>query len=135
MLCDSLASHPMPCSPGTIEQNVVSAPAIAPYNGIIIASIICLTIILLAFIVKCLILKLQERKQVCAKPENVNSQDKQALKRYALIDKLLAFEESLAKNGSQHQDEEKQYRDTLKVYIEELTTQKPQSPEKPEQHA
>ena len=135
MLCDSLASHPMPCSPGTIEPNVVSAPASAPYNGVIIAFIICLTIILLALILKCLLLKLHGRNQVSAKPESDGFQDKQALKRYALIDKLLAFEESLAKNGSQHQDEEKQYRDTLKAYIEELTTQKPQSPEKPEQHA
>ena len=135
MICDSLTHHPMPCPRGTIDMNSVSTPALASYNGIITAFLICLTIIILAFIVKCLLIKLNERNQVSVKLERTDCLEKNLQKKFALMDRLLAFEEYLAKNGSNHKEEEARYRTTIMGFISEMNAPvdgKPQTTKEPE---
>lgn len=123
MFCDSLYHHAMACPHEAAAPAPIPAPiaAHAPYEGVIIAAIICITILLLALIVKCILTKRYENQKNVG-PDNTGNQDKEKRfqKKYSLVDKLLSFQESVAKNGSKNKEEEDCFRTTIEKYIQEL---------------
>ena len=115
MFCDSLTQHPMHCLPRAFGPQPMPAPAHAPYEGVIITGIVCLTIIILALIMRCLVIKLKQpvvqNESDEVKMARIASEEKERLlkRKYILDDKKLAFREDLAKNGSGHPKEAEEY--------------------------
>ena len=124
MFCDSLCHHAMACPRGVAAPAPIPAPiaAHAPYEGVFIVAIICVTILLLALIIKCILTKRYE-SQKGAGPDDTENQEKERRfqKKYSLVDKLLSFQESVAKNGSKNKEEENLFRTTIEKYIQELS--------------
>ena len=116
MFCDSLIHQAATCPQGAFGPQPMPVPAHAPYEGAIIAGIICLTLIILALVVKCLLDNLYKLKYPTVQPksDDVLEKEKVSQRMNTLNDKLLAFQENLAKNGSQHATEEQEYRKITK---------------------
>lgn len=121
IICNSLCHemyYPAPNHPTHIAHY--------PYEGVIIALIICITLVVLMIIIRGMILKIKDNESHAGKTEEQNQSLREHevnLKtRNDLISKLLTFEEKLAKDGSQRPDEEARYRNTiiclLKKYCE-----------------
>lgn len=147
MFRDSLYTCMMPCLNCAPDTSPTLPPFQAPYEGAITAFIICLTVLAIALIIKCLLIKLHDQKSVIIKtPErHIASQEaeQRQRRRDILLDKLLAFQENLAKEGNKNdkrdKDEEEKYRQMIQKYIDELgssqTTERAETTDAQKTHA
>ena len=95
MLCDSLCNKMIPPQPIWDMRPSPMECSQAPYEGAIIALVICVAIIIIVLIVKSILLKLHKSPEtISVKEEDEIAKIKLKLKG-DLMDKLTAFEEKL----------------------------------------
>lgn len=95
-------------------------PQFVPYEGVLITLIVCITIIVVAVIVRSIIVGLHKE----SKPQEDNPQDEVSKIKLRLVgdlsDKLIAFEEKIHAEGSKNPEQEEIYRKTIKEIINDL---------------
>jgi hypothetical protein len=132
MFPDSLYTCMTPCINCAPDTSQALPPVQAPYEGALTAFIICLTVFAIALIIKSLLIKLHEQKAAITKTPESHTAPQEAEQRQRrkdiLLDKLLAFQENLAKEGNKNDKrdkvEEEKYRQMIQKYIDELGSSK-----------